>query len=36
MTMRDELNPKLPADMDPPLDSLELAIASFRGGPPGT
>ncbi|CAM3246331.1 Lipoprotein [Corallococcus soli] len=36
MTMRDEQTPNLPTDMDPAPDSLELAIASFHGSPPGT
>jgi hypothetical protein len=35
MPLRDELNPRLPNDVDPTPDSLELAIASFRGSPPG-
>lgn len=36
MTKRDEPSPNRPTDMEPTPDSLDLAIASFRGGPPGT
>ncbi|GMU01003.1 hypothetical protein KH5H1_51230 [Corallococcus caeni] len=36
MTKRDELNPLPTTDMEPTPDSLDLAIASFRGSPPGT
>ena len=36
MTQHDEHNPNPQPDLDPAPDSLELAIASFRGSPPGT
>ena len=38
MTKRDEQNPNPLPDLNPAPDSLdlELAIASFRGSPPGT
>lgn len=36
MTKRDEPKPQPPIDMDPTPDCLDLAIASYRGSPPGT